>query len=423
MYFFLLIFLQINLYSFSPSDTIWDKTLKYINEGKMKVFEGRNFFIFDESNYTKLDINGSKMEALYQKQKELHINYGIPNYIFAVNNHNEDSESLTQATHNLAAHLNNEFKVDKNRAVIAYLSMKTRRIKIRTGETIRKNITDSEAENMINNLKPYLQEEAYYNAWVKFINDIKYYRIYNSNVYRSSKSSSSNGAKTFLIVIIAIGGTIVLLFLCVGICICLNKVNTLFYRYPAPYTENNYNSTNTIDYSDISTFLKNNRNNEKIFIDYCAICLKQFINEPPQTKRTYLCGHIFHNKCLENLKVPGCPICRQRINPEFNQENAKIIWGIQQEQNAKLKNYNFNEIFTPKITEEKNIIAKKDEISINNKRSYSFSNHSYNRPKTPSNDVSNNYSYHNNSDGNYSVSGPSGFSGGSGGSGGASGGW
>jgi hypothetical protein len=276
----------------------------------MKVFEGRNFFIFDESNYTKLDINGSKMESLFQKQKELHINYGIPNYIFVVKNHNEDSESLTQATHNLAAHLNNEFKVDKNRAVIGYLSMKTRRIKIRIGETIRKNITDSEAENMINNLKPYLEKEAYYDAWVKFINDIKYYRNDNSRVYISSKSSSNKGGKAFLITIIIIGGIFVLSCLGAYIYYCIKKTNCSFYGYAVPYTENNYHSTNTIDYSDISTFLKNNRNNEKIFIDYCAICLKQFINEPPHSKRTYVCGHIFHNKCLVILKVPGCPICR-----------------------------------------------------------------------------------------------------------------
>ena len=70
MLFLLFIFLQIKLGSFSPSDTIWKKTLEYITEGKMKVFEGRNFFVFDESNYTSLDINDSKMEILYQKQNK-----------------------------------------------------------------------------------------------------------------------------------------------------------------------------------------------------------------------------------------------------------------------------------------------------------------------------------------------------------------
>ena len=138
MFYLLFIFLQINLGSFSPSDTIWKKTLEYITEGKMKVFEGRNYFVFDESNYTSLDVNDDKMEILYQKQKELYTNYGIPNYIFVVDNHNEKSESLTEATHNLAAYLNNEFNVDKNKTVIVYLSIQTRHIKIRTGEIIKK---------------------------------------------------------------------------------------------------------------------------------------------------------------------------------------------------------------------------------------------------------------------------------------------
>jgi hypothetical protein len=282
MFFLLFIFLQIKLGSFSPSDTIWKKTLEYITEGKMKVFEGRNFFVFDESNYTSLDINDNKMEILYQKQKELYTNYGIPNYIFVVDNHNENSESLTEATHNLASYLNNEFNIDKNKTVIAYLSIQSRRIKIRTGEIIRKNITDSDAENMINNLKPYLQKKSYYEAWIKFVDDINYYRDDNLKVINNNTKSSSKKSKKGLLIFIIIIGSIIVLIIIIVICrkCSCNFSNT---PYNTNSTYNNDYSINNKNISDISTFLKDNRNNQNIFIDYCAICLEKFNNADPHS--------------------------------------------------------------------------------------------------------------------------------------------
>mgnify|MGYP002625159324 CR=1 FL=1 len=392
MLFLLFIFLQINLYSLSPSDTIWKKTLEYITKGRIKVPEGRNFFVFDESNYTSLDINSDKMKILYQKQNELFAKYGIPNYIFAVDNHNENSELLTVATHNLAAHLNTEFGIDKNKAIIGYLSIQTRRIKIRTGETIRKNITDLDAENMINNLKSYLQKENYYEAWIKFINDINYYRDdikSNNSNYIIKPRSSSKKFKTIYIVLIIIGsifGLVLVIFICY---ICSKKFgfgNYYFSNAPyatnTAYTANNSYSLNNMNISDISTFLKNNRDNKNIFIDYCVLCLEKFGNTDPHNITTYICGHIFHNKCISKLKILGCPICRHRLNPKYNQENSRIIWGIQQENNDEFKKYDFNQNFILNKIENKNAVENKDAISINKNKDYketilNVSRHSY----------------------------------------------
>ena len=158
--------------------------------------------------------------------------------------------------------------------------------------------------------------------------------------------------------------------------------------------------------TDISTFLKNNRNNQNIFIDYCAICLKQFKNTDPHSINTYICGHIFHYNFLSKLKVLGCPICRQRLNPQFNQENSKIIWGIQQEKNDELKKYDYNKLFTFNNNENKNITENKDVISIEKNKDYCVSNYGYNNDNrenssnTLSHKFSNNgneESYHSNS--------------------------
>ena len=86
MFFLLIALLQINLHESLDSFGIWNKTIQYIIEGKMKVPGSMNYFIFGESNITALDINGEKMNTLYQKQKEIFDDYSVPNYIFACDN-------------------------------------------------------------------------------------------------------------------------------------------------------------------------------------------------------------------------------------------------------------------------------------------------------------------------------------------------
>ena len=52
-----------------PSDEIWNQTLQYIDEGLMYNFNKRHF-IFDEENFTALDIDDKKMKALYNNKKK-----------------------------------------------------------------------------------------------------------------------------------------------------------------------------------------------------------------------------------------------------------------------------------------------------------------------------------------------------------------
>ena len=77
----LVILLQLVLFIQSPSSDIWSKAMKYMQEGKMKYPKDMNYFIFDESNYTALEINGTEMNDLFLSQQELYKDFGIPNYI------------------------------------------------------------------------------------------------------------------------------------------------------------------------------------------------------------------------------------------------------------------------------------------------------------------------------------------------------
>ena len=104
----IILLLQMNLFLFSDSSDIWSKTLKSIKEGKTKAPKGMNYFIFDELNVTALDINGNKMNSLYQSQKVIFDNKGISNYIFVVGHLNEGKDKMQDITTNLANYLKND---------------------------------------------------------------------------------------------------------------------------------------------------------------------------------------------------------------------------------------------------------------------------------------------------------------------------
>ena len=110
--------------------------------------------------------------------------------------------------------------------------------------------------------------------------------------------------------------------------------------------------------------MKENRNNQAIFTEYCALCLEKLNNEPIQeitteagiivrpegikagNLNTFSCGHQFHTNCITQFKIAECPICTQRGNPDYNQEDAKIIWGTQACLFPILKGYNYNDIYS-----------------------------------------------------------------------------
>ena len=115
------------------------------------------------------------MEILYQKQEELFFKYNLANYIFIVDNLDEKLESIEDAADNLSRYLDNIFKIDMTQSVIALFSMKTKRVRIRTGKITKEKILDYEASSIINNLGPYMRNEQYYDAWIKLIENIDEY--------------------------------------------------------------------------------------------------------------------------------------------------------------------------------------------------------------------------------------------------------
>ena len=408
MFYLVCIFLLINLCNLLPSDVIWNKTLQYMDEGKMRYPDDKNYFIFDESNYTALDINGTKMEALFIKQKYLYEKYKIPNYIFAVDNQDDNIETNSNATHNLAALLKSEFNIDSDNTLIGFFSIANRKTRIRTGNSLKRIITDYKADLIAKDLENNLRAKNYYGAWNRLLDNVISYKSvseafnYNysspSNYSRPSNSSDSNrpttpggGSKSkskswaiivSIAVLVVVLGVIGLCFYC-----CIRK-------------RRNSRIERDDHFRKVCKFLQDNRNNQAIFTEYCALCLEKLNNEPNQeikteagiivnpegiksnTINTFSCGHQFHTNCITQFKIAVCPICEQRGNPDYNQEDAKIIWGTQGCLFPILKGYNYNDIYKFDLNKRISTSSKIHDVDP-----YEYQNHSISY-SAPSNNIS-----------------------------------
>ena len=337
----LLLFTLFSLFICLPSDDIWNSLISKINNRKIILKDKKTHFIYDESNYTKLDINSTKMNYLYQKQEDIFSKYNISNYIFIVDHLNENPESIEDATFNLCRYLSNYFNISMAESVVALFSMETRRVRIRTGEITKESITDDEAEKMIDNLGSYLRGQKYYEAWIKLIEDIDYY--YNKY--------SLSSILQFLIMISILFGIGLFFFIVMLIYEGIKKCRSL---------------PDDTNLKKIVRFLKAQKSNKKIFTENCAICLEKFIIkiemdiEEKNSNRIKLkddkfdistldCGHQFHTNCIARWmeKKNDCPLCRQKINPKYNQSEAKMVWGVQNElYDNNYNNINYNHIYT-----------------------------------------------------------------------------
>ena len=41
-----------------------------------------------------------------------------------------------------------------------------------------------------------------------------------------------------------------------------------------------------------------------------------------------------------------CPLCRQKINPKYNKDEAKMVWGVQVEYRSDFRNINYNHLYS-----------------------------------------------------------------------------
>jgi len=145
----------------SPSYRIWNEVKNSIANGE--IIYDKNHFIFDEANITGLDIHSQKMQALFQKQKEIYdANDKFANFIFIIQNIDEQFYSLEQVAKELSKYLDQECNKCMSNSILALLSMNTRAIWLKIGSMTESKIDDSELDSMIENLAENMKSLEYY---------------------------------------------------------------------------------------------------------------------------------------------------------------------------------------------------------------------------------------------------------------------
>ena len=243
-----------------PSKDIWDQVIS--GKSNYSIINNTNYFIFQEKNYCKRDIHSEDMKKLYERQKSFFLNRSTSNYIFVVENFDENLESIENGAFHLSQYLYNEFKVKMENSVLALFSIQTRKIRIRTGEITKNNLTDSAAEAIITSLGDLLRQNKYYEAF------LKYYDILEN--YMDNKGSIWD----ILITIISVISALIILSPCIVMAICL--CGKLLERYNTLPNDSNLKK--------IVSFLKSQKTNKKIFAENCIICLNKLSKN---TKENY----------------------------------------------------------------------------------------------------------------------------------------
>lgn len=231
-YYLLILVLQV-IISFSslPSEDLWNKTIQYISEGKIKTFEKKHF-IFDEENYTALGIDSDEMNALYFEQEKLYKTYNLTTFLFICKNLNRTIEDAYSIRDNTRDHLK-DYGVYVNNSVFVLISAESNESILYTGSFIKDNyISNKEAEVLNTNIKEKIKNKEYFNALANLLMNIESKCLIKS--FSNNKGNDSNftnynknkhkdsGMGALEICGIIFGFILLIGFIIGGICFCKN---------------------------------------------------------------------------------------------------------------------------------------------------------------------------------------------------------
>ena len=237
----------------------------------------KNYFIYDEKNYTQLDIYGEKMITLRNKQYNTYQKNGLSNYIFIIESLDEEEQSLEYLANELSESIKLELDYyNKHNYILAIFVMSSHKIKFYAGTSAIKKITLKEQTNIINNITPYMKSGDYYKTWTKVIDDYNYYYNYDSDSRPDSDSdkdsdknnNGNNESNDPLSVFVTILVFAVFITGCVichkkGWCNFLSSSdNNTYTRSTDIDTDNNNNNYNNYNNNNNDNYDNNNNDND-----------------------------------------------------------------------------------------------------------------------------------------------------------------
>ena len=237
--------LHLNM-QFSTSEQIMASIQNYIDTGKM--INNKFYFIYDEKNYTKLNINGKEMKNLYSLQNQTYWkNNNLSNYILLVDNIAGDGKKIVK---DLAINIIDKYNLGSSNYFVFLISITTQQC-YGYPDNNRPLISDIKA--IIENIGNYLFENKYFQALGKEINDndYDYNKVYASNP--TDKSKDEDSSLTWLWILLGAVGLIILIIIIV--CIVKNCCGSRNSGYVKGMNNNyrNNKSNNDNDYYDDNT--------------------------------------------------------------------------------------------------------------------------------------------------------------------------
>ena len=243
------------------SNEAWDLVVRDYSEGKV-LNESKEFFIFQEENYTQLDINDNKMVELYEKQFEMLLLCGIRSYIFAINNRSQ--MNITDFRNNMRDNMKS-WGINVNYSVFTVAMVDENDAFVYTGSKIRKDyIPDSIALDIKNTLLGNMERKEYYTAWKTFINDISNicYEKFIPNTTipdpgprpnrRSGTSINWESIVGGIVAVLALAGFIITCWKC-RCCEKCNKIKSSSLHDYDTYSARNYGGNNDVSVGGYST--------------------------------------------------------------------------------------------------------------------------------------------------------------------------
>ena len=232
IFFISLILSLLHLYTqFSTSDEIFESIQQYTKSGKM--VNNESYFIYDENNYTGLDIHGEKMNSIYSLQNKTYWkNNKLSNYIFLVKSITGDAGTIVKSLtlkikKNYTLHSNNYFAiliVTDTEKDFCYSDIE--------------KLSDSDIKTIQKNMESFLYKYEYFQAIESVFNDIDLY------LNKKDNSKKEDSSLTWLWILLGVIGGIILIIMIVCIVKCCSRTRSPGY---VKGIDNNYNSNKSIN--------------------------------------------------------------------------------------------------------------------------------------------------------------------------------
>ena len=134
-----------------------------------------NYFIIDPNKYLSI-VGSEKMNKIEETQKDVFEETKIPNYIIFISNLNESIENFSFI---ISQKIKMTFpKVNISNSIISVFSIFDRKMRIRTGSKLKKNLKDSTIYEILVRRQKDLGKRNYDKVTIDLLNDII---SYNSN--------------------------------------------------------------------------------------------------------------------------------------------------------------------------------------------------------------------------------------------------